>query len=170
MAAKGIGMDRRLFNRMGLGLLTVMGALTARPAAADESKGAGDGKKAHRVVVQVSSGDRQVQQLALGNSANYAAYYKAKGEPFAIEIVAFGPGYQMVRADMSMMKGEIANLQEKLGTSLVISACQNTRRGIAESEGKKAGDIPQLGGVTDTPSGIVRVAELQEQGWSYVRP
>ena len=85
-------MDRRLFNRLAPGLLAVFGGLAVRPAEAGESQ------KSHRVVVQVSSGDRQTQQLALGNAANYAAYYKARGEPFAIEIVAFGPGYQMVRA------------------------------------------------------------------------
>ena len=156
-------MDRRFFNRLGLGVVATAGAVAARAAQAD-------GKTGHRIVVQVSSGDRQTQQLALGNAGNYAAHYKAKGEPFAIEIVAFGPGYQMVRGDMSMMKGDVAALQEKLGAALVISACQNTRRGIAASEGKQPADIPQLAGVTDTPSGIVRVAELQEQGWSYVRP
>jgi intracellular sulfur oxidation DsrE/DsrF family protein len=52
----------------------------------------------------------------------------------------------------------------------VISGCQNSRRGIAAREGKTPEDIVQLPGVIDTPSGIVRVAELQEQGWSYVRP
>ena len=69
-----------------------------------------------------------------------------------------------------MMKGEVATLQDKLGAALVISGCQNSRRALAESEGRKPEDIPQLAGVRDTPSGIVRVAELQDQGWSYVRP
>ena len=158
-------MNRRSFNRIGLGLLAGFGTLFATSA-----KAANEGKKDHKVVVQVSSGDRQTQHLALGNAANYAAYYKAKGEPFQIEIVAFGPGYQMVRGDMSMMKGEVANLRQSLGAALVISGCRNTRRGIAESEGKKPEDVPQLPGVVDTPSGIVRIAELQQQGWSYVRP
>ena len=69
-----------------------------------------------------------------------------------------------------MMKGEVETLQKELGTALVVSACQNTRKAIAESMGKAPADIPLLPGVTETPSGIVRVAELQEQGWSYARP
>jgi intracellular sulfur oxidation DsrE/DsrF family protein len=158
-------MDRRLFNSAGFGFFAGLGTLIATSANA-----AGDGKTGHKVVVQVSAGEPQIQALALGNAGNYAAYYKAKGEPFKIEIVAFGPGYQMVRADVSPVKDEIAKLQAKLGDALVISGCQNSRRGIAAREGKTPEDIVQLPGVIDTPSGIVRVAELQEQGWSYVRP
>lgn len=153
-------MDRRLFARAGFGLFV---AIFASPAKAESSK-------AHRVAIQIDSEDRRTQMLALGNAHNYAAYYKAKSEPFKIEIVVFGPGYSMVRADMSMMKGELDNLQKELGASLTVAACLNTRRALAESEGMKPDDIPLLPGVTNTPSGVVRVAELQEQGWSYIRP
>lgn len=157
-------MDRRFFNRTGFGLIAGLAALFATSARAD------DDEDEHKVVIQVSSGERQTQQLALGNAGNYAAYYKGKGQPFRIEIVAFGPGYQMLRADMSMVKGEVETLQKELGAALTISACQNTRKAIAESEGKKPEDIAQLPGVTDAPSGIVRCAELQRDDWSYIRP
>ena len=153
-------MDRRVFSRIGLALIAV-GFTRAANAASD---------KKHRVAIQIDSEDRKVQAIALGNAHNYAAYYKAKGEPFEIELVAFGPGYSIVRADMSMMKGELAHLQAELGSSLRVAACQNTRRGLADSEGKKPDDIPLLPGVMETPSGIVRLSELQENGWAYIRP
>ena len=120
--------------------------------------------------MQVNSDDRRVQAGALGNAHNYATYYKAKGEPFAIEIVVFGPGFSMVRADMSMMKGDLETLQNDLGASLAFAACHNTRSALAASESKKPDDIPLLPGVQETPSGVVRLAELQEQGWAYIRP
>jgi intracellular sulfur oxidation DsrE/DsrF family protein len=30
-------------------------------------------------------------------------------------------------------------------------------------------DIPELPGVTDVPEGVVRLIELQEQGFAYIR-
>ena len=153
-------MDRRAFGFAGLGVFSAFAATSAKAA---------DGK-GHKVAIQISSDDRHTQGLALGNAHNYFAYYKAKGEPVQIEIVVFGPGYSMVRADLSMMKGEIEDIEKDLGAALVISACHNTRQAIAESMGKKPDEIPLLPGVKETPSGIVRLAELQEQGWAYIRP
>ena len=147
-------MDRRLFTRAGLGIFGTAFATSANAATG----------KNHRVAIQINSEDRRSQAGALGNAHNYAAYYSAKGEPFAIEIVTFGPGYSMVRADMSMMKGELETLQRELGGDLHIVACQNTRRALADKEGKKPEDIPLLPGVSETPSGVVSLAELQEQG------
>ena len=53
--------------------------------------------------------------------------------------------------------------------SVVFSACQMSRKAIAKAEGKAVQDIPQVPEATDVPAGIVRLSELQEQGWSYIR-
>ncbi len=157
-------MDRRLFGRAGLGIFALAASTTKASTA-----NAADAKP-HKVAFQISSDDRHVQALVLGNAHNYAAYYKDKGEPYSIEIVAFGPGFGMVRGDISMMKGDVENLQQDLGGSLTILACDNTRAAIADSMGKHPEDIPILPGVKTTPSGVVRLAEAQEQGWAYIRP
>ena len=47
------------------------------------------------------------------------------------------------------------------------SACNNTRQGMAKTEGK---EIPVVDDATVVPSGVVRLMELQEQGSSYIRP
>lgn len=163
-AALRRGLDRRSFGHAGLGMFAGLFA-TGAEAASNEAPSA-----AHRAVFQVSTDDRRTQALILGNAHNYAKFYKPKGEPFALEIVAFGPGFSMLRADLSMMKGELANLQEELGSALAVSACDNTRHALAESEGRKPDDIPLLPGIKNTPSGVVRLAELQNQGWAYLRP
>ena len=75
----------------------------------------------------------------------------------------------LMRGEMSMVKGAIADLQKELGPAITFAACQNTRRAIAASEGKTPDQIPQRPGVRDAPSGVVRLAALQEQGWSYIR-
>ena len=160
-------MNRRAFSLTSVlaGLFAGTGGLAQAAYKPDDTA---PGK--HRLVIQVSTDDRKVQAMALGNAGNYAAHYKAKNEPFAIEVVAFGGGYAMLRGDISMVKGNVEALQRALGDTITFSACQNSRRGIAESEGKTPDQIPPLPGVRDTPAGIVRVAELQEQGWSYARP
>ena len=153
-------MDRRFFGRAAVGVLAVVSAQRAAAAT----------KGSHRLAMQVDTDDHRTQLLALGNAHNYATYYRDKGEPFEIRIVAFGPGYSLVRADTSTSKDKLAELQKDLGGSLIVLACQNTRRMIAKSEGKKPEDIPLLPAVEPTPSGIVALAEFQEAGWSYIRP
>jgi intracellular sulfur oxidation DsrE/DsrF family protein len=46
-------------------------------------------------------------------------------------------------------------------------ACGNTQANMTKVESK---DIPLVGEAKVVPSGVVRVMELQQQGWSYVRP
>ncbi len=170
-------MNRRAFGLAGL-FAGALAPVTARAAAVDAEDVAGQpnpgspnpGSPKHRLVIQVSTDDVKVQRTALGNAGNYAAHYQASGEPFAIEVVAFGPGYGMLAVDTSMVKDKIASLQRSLGPAVTFAACQNSRRGVAESQGKTAAEIVELPGVTDTPAGIVRVAELQERGWAYARP
>lgn len=47
------------------------------------------------------------------------------------------------------------------------SACNNTKQSMEKTEGKAISVVPDA---TIVPSGVVRIMELQEQGWSYVRP
>jgi hypothetical protein len=50
---------------------------------------------------------------------------------------------------------------------LAFSACGNTHRKMSEKAGK---DVALIDGVGMAPSGVVRLVELQEQGYAYVRP
>jgi len=47
------------------------------------------------------------------------------------------------------------------------SACNITKEGMEKTEGHAISVLP---GATIVPSGVVRLMELQEQGWSYIRP
>ena len=166
-------MNRRAFGLAGF-FAGAFASVTARAAAAGKDTGAAGGGTPsvaeHRLVVQVSTDDAKVQRMALGNAGAYAAHYRARGEPFALEVVAFGPGYGMLAVETSMVRDRIAQLQQSLGATITFTACQNSRRGVAEAQGKTPEQIVELPGIADTPAGVVRVAELQEQGWSYVRP
>jgi len=124
--------------------------------------------KPHRIVIQVDQNDADVMNLALNNARNLLDYYRAKNEDIDIEIVAYGPGLHMLREDTSPVKDRIKQLSEvSFPSKIVFSACNNTKQGMEKREGHPITIIPQAGLV---PAGVVRIIELQEQGYSYVKP
>ena len=123
-------------------------------------------KKPHRLVLQVNVNDPATMNLALNNATNVAQYYKGRGEKVSIEVVTFGPGLHMLRDDTSPVKARIEVLA--LSTpEISFKACGNTQENKRKAEGK---DIPIIPQAQIVPSGVVRVMELQEKGWSYVKP
>ena len=123
-------------------------------------------KKPHNLVLQVNTNEPAMMNLALNNATNVAQYYKDLGEKVSIEVVTFGPGLHMLREDTSPVKARIEVLA--LSTpEISFKACGNTRENMRKAEGK---DIPIIPQAQVVKSGVVRVMELQEQGWSYVKP
>ena len=91
---------------------------------------------------------------------------RTKHDTIEIEIVAHGPGLNMLRLDKSPVKKRIGVLDLELG-NIQFSACANTMARVAAKEGKEVPLIPEARKVR---SGVYRVLELQEAGWSYIRP
>jgi len=124
--------------------------------------------KSHRVSIQVDQNDPQVMNLALNNATNVIEYYRAKNEDVDVDIVTYGPGLHMLRDDTSPVKDRIKRLKElTFPGKIQFSACNNTKQGMEKAEGKAVSIISDA---TLVPSGVVHLMELQEQGWSYVRP
>ena len=123
-------------------------------------------KKAHRLVLQVNTSEPATMNLALNNATNVEQYYKDLGETVEIEVVTFGPGLHMLRDDTSPVKDRIKAIAEKT-PSISFKACGNTQENMRKAEDKA---IPLIKQATLVKSGVVRVMELQEQGWTYVRP
>jgi intracellular sulfur oxidation DsrE/DsrF family protein len=123
-------------------------------------------KKAHRLVLQVNTNEPATMNLALNNATNVAQYYEELGEKVQIEIVTFGAGLHMLRDDTSPVKDRIKAIADKT-SSISFKACGNTQENMGKAENKK---VPLVSQATVVKSGVVRVMELQEQGWSYVRP
>ena len=122
--------------------------------------------KAHRLILQVNTNDPAAMNLALNNATNVAQYYKDLGEKVKIEVVTFGPGLHMLRDDTSPVKSRIEEMA--LSTPEVsFKACGNTQERMHKAENK---DIPIVPQAEVVKSGVVRVMELQENGWSYVKP
>jgi intracellular sulfur oxidation DsrE/DsrF family protein len=144
-----------------LAAITLLSIALAAPSLAADVK-------THRVAIQVNQNDPQVMNLALNNATNIIEYYRGKNEEVEVDIVTYGPGLHMLRSDTSPVQDRLKRLKELAFPSKVqFSACNNTRQGMAKTEGK---DIPVVADATVVPSGVVRLMELQEQGWSYIRP
>jgi intracellular sulfur oxidation DsrE/DsrF family protein len=136
-----------------------MAFATASPAA--------DGKS-HHIAIQIDQNDPQVMNLALNNVNAVIEYYRARNEDVDIDVVAYGPGLHMLRSDTSPVQDRIKRLKDMVFPGKIqFSACNNTRQGMEKAEGHP---IPIVPDATVVPSGVVHLMELQEQGWSYVRP
>jgi intracellular sulfur oxidation DsrE/DsrF family protein len=150
---------------MGVIIRLAIAALLSMPLV---SGGFAADAKSHRVSIQVDQNDPQVMNLALNNATNVIEYYRAKNEDVDVDIVTYGPGLHMLRDDTSPVKDRIKRLKElAFPGKIQFSACNNTKQNMEKVEGKAVPIIPDA---TIVPSGVVRLMELQEQGWSYVRP
>jgi uncharacterized protein len=125
-------------------------------------------EKPHHLLIQVDQNDPAVMNLALNNATNVIEYYRAKGEDVDVDVVTYGPGLHMLRADTSPVKDRIKSLKDTAFPSKIqFSACNNTKEGMEKKEGHP---IDVLSDSVLVPSGVVRLMELQEKGWSYIRP
>lgn len=111
-----------------------------------------------RVVVQVSDGDPAKWNLALNNAKNVQTDLGASNVD--IEIVAYGPGIGMLKAD-SVVANRVG---EAMASGVAVVACENTMKGQ-----KLAKDdmLPKIGYVN---AGVVELMQKQQQGWAYIRP
>ena len=148
-------MFRRLATAAALSIALLTSALAA------------DGKT-HRIAIQVDQNDPAVMNMVLNNATNVIEHYRGKGEDVDVEVVAYGPGMHMLRADTSPVADRIKHLKGLVFPGKIqFSACNNTKQNMEKTEGHAISVLPEA---TIVPSGVVRLMELQEQGWSYVRP
>ncbi|HWX07040.1 MAG TPA: DsrE family protein, partial [Bradyrhizobium sp.] len=128
---------------------------------------AADGKP-HHIAIQIDQNDPQVMNMVLNNATNVIEYYRGKNEDVDVDIVAYGPGLNMLRADTSPVQDRIKRLKDMVFPGKIqFSACNVTKQGMEKTEGHA---ISILSDATVVPSGVVHLMELQEQDWSYVRP
>ena len=126
------------------------------------------GEAKHRLAIHVDQNDPQVMNLALNNATNVIEHFRSKNEEVDVDIVTYGPGLHMLRADSSPVKDRLKRLKElAFPGNVQFSACNNTKQNMEKAEGK---EVPILSEATLVPSGVVRLMELQEKGWSYLRP
>ncbi len=117
--------------------------------------------KEKKIVLQISDGSSETQTLVLNVANNLQTAYGV--DNVKIEIVAFSAGLRLLFKD-NVNGNRISALTQN---GVRFSACQNTVQGMA----KVLGHPPALNKqAVSVPAGIVRIAELTEQGYLLVRP
>jgi uncharacterized protein len=156
----------RSFFRL-LAITALMSILLTSAIFAGNAKAPKSIAKTHRVAIQVDQNDPAVMNLALNNAKNILEYYQTKGEPVEVNIVTYGPGLYMLR-DNSPVQDRIKQLKNlAFPGKIQFSACNITKQAMEKREGQSITILPEASLV---PSGVITLMELQEEGWSYVRP
>lgn len=142
-------------------LLALAVTLGAGPTAASHLKGQ---PKKHRVVYHLTDAGVDKARAVLGNIVNHVNGVGGWDHIEALELVVHGPALKsFVTKDMDpALRGQLDRLQTQ---GLALGACGNTMKGLNITleqlpEGTKG--LPQ--------GGVVRVMELQEAGYAYIRP
>jgi uncharacterized protein len=112
----------------------------------------------NKVVIQVSDGDQAKWKLALNNAHNVQTDLGAAN--VAIEIVAYGPGIGMLKADSPVAGG----VDDAISSGVKVVACENTMHG------QKLTNVDMLNKIGYVPAGVVELLQKQQQGWAYIRP
>jgi intracellular sulfur oxidation DsrE/DsrF family protein len=115
----------------------------------------------HRLVLQISDDSEAKQHLLLNNAENVMKMFGP--DKVAIEVVAFGPGIGLLRAD-NPNAGHIRSLVMQ---GVRFDACQNTIDAIERTTGTPFPLNPQAERV---PSGLAQIITLVEHGYTLVRP
>ncbi len=137
-------------------IASVIASLTAAHVAAQPKK--------HRIVYHLDDAPIEKALLALGNIDNNISGVGGREHIDAIELVVNGPALQNFTAERidPRVKAALERLQ---ADGLTFSACGNTMRAFHIT----ADQLPK-GTKVLTQGGVVRLMELQEQGYAYIKP
>ena len=142
----------RMFAAM-LGAVVLAAGLAIAPAHAQQAVPARS-----KVVMQMSDGEAARWNLALNNAKNLQTDLGAANVD--IEIVAYGPGIGMLKADSVVG----TRVDEAMASGVKVVACENTMRG------QKLGKQDMWRGIGYVSAGVVEIMQKQQQGWAYIRP
>ncbi|MEA3275922.1 MAG: DsrE family protein [Pseudomonadota bacterium] len=115
----------------------------------------------HKLAIHVDRDDAVTQRLAVNNATKA---WELLQPDVAIEVVTYGPGIALVTEGGKQEQAVIDLMQNK---GVKFHLCEVTVR----KKTKKLGKKPDLiDGVNIVPSGTVKLMELQEDGFSYLKP
>jgi intracellular sulfur oxidation DsrE/DsrF family protein len=115
----------------------------------------------HKIVLQLSDNDPKKQGLVISVANNLLKFYDP--DKVAIEVVAFGPGIDLLRPDNANRK----MIESLVAQSVRFDICLNTVDTIERDSGKRPEFIPQA---TPVQVGVGQILFLTENGYTLVRP
>jgi len=114
-----------------------------------------------KVVLQISDNDPFKQTLVLNVANNLIKHYGP--DQVDIEIVAFGPGLRLLFAE----NVNTDRIQSLVDNGVRFAACNNTVNGMS----KILGEEPVLNqNAVRVSAGVVRIMDLEKQGYQLIKP
>jgi len=118
----------------------------------------GNAQQKQRVVIQVSDNDPAKWGLALNNARN--VQQDLGKDNVQIEIVAYGPGLGMLKAESKVADRLAGALDNNIG----LVACENTMTNT------KVRRSEMYDGIAYVKAGVTHIMKRQQEGWAYIRP
>jgi intracellular sulfur oxidation DsrE/DsrF family protein len=115
----------------------------------------------HRIVLQLSDNDPKKEGLVLSVANNLIKAYDP--DKIAVEVVAFGPGIDLLRAG----NANRTRVESLIAQGVKFDVCVNTLDTIERETGKRPAVIPKA---IPVQVGVGQILSLTENGYTLVRP
>lgn len=115
----------------------------------------------HHLVLQLSDDDAKKQGLIISVANNLLKFYGP--DKIAIEVVAFGPGIALLRADSPNR----AYVDSLISQGVQFDVCMNTVETIERETGHH---VPLNPKAKQVEAGVAQILALTEKGYTLVRP
>ncbi len=115
----------------------------------------------HKIVLQLSDNDVRKQNLVISVANNLLKFYDP--DKVAIEVVAFGPGIEVLRSESPARK----QVESLISQGVRFDVCMNTVDTIERETGRRPEIMP---GATPVQVGVGQILFLVENGYTLVRP
>lgn len=115
----------------------------------------------HHLLLQLSDRDEGKQRLVLSVANNMLKVYGP--DKIAVEVVAFGPGIDLLRAESPNRTG----VDSLIAQGVKFDVCLNTIETIERETGKR----PEMNEkARPVQAGVAKILDLIENGYTLVRP
>lgn len=148
-------------RQVGWALGAMVATLASRAASAQPKPLPDKPFAEHRVALQLSDSDPRKQGLVISVANNLLKAYGP--DAIAIEVVAFGPGIDLLRTD----NPNRARLESLIAQGVRFDVCVNTLDTIERETGRRPEVIP---GAVPVQVGVGHILSLTENGFTLVRP
>jgi uncharacterized protein len=115
----------------------------------------------HKIVLQLSDNDPHKQALVISIANNLLKFYDP--DKVAIEVVAFGPGIDLLRSENPSRK----QVESLIAQGVRFDVCLNTVDTMERETGRRPDIMPAA---TPVQVGVGQILLLTENGYTLVRP
>ncbi len=115
----------------------------------------------HKIVLQLSDNDPRKQGLVISVANNLMKFYGP--DKVAVEIVAFGPGIDLLRPDNPNRKA----VESLVSQGARVDICLNTVDTLERDTGQR---LAYIAAATPVQVGVAQILLLTESGYTLVRP